>query len=419
MHQLDEVREALDQEFSSYGGRSGDWEDVLVRSMASEPEPRKRRSPLIALAAAVVALAASALLWPGGDGSDRILERARAVVMAGPVIHLVFASEDAPMTEVDLESGTRRRLQGRHEQWFDPERGVHDLHTIDGRVYRDVLYPTGSSPELEREFLEFASAYRDALESGRASVGGKAVLNGRDVYWIRFHSRYPSIGITYDADHEVAVDAETFEPRLWRSTRENEGLGIPRTTTELQIEFWETLPAGRGDFTAAMDASDLPDDRFQQGLAIVGRPRTLTEARSVLSRPPLWLGGEFHGLALTEIDELVLENLQEGSVVEKIPALSLCYVDGRGDVGCARGARHVVAITETNVPHTWFGWEQAVVPAEGTLLILHERQEFVRGFVHELDAFVTIAATDEELLVAAARALRPMTAASGGSGGGG
>lgn len=92
MHQLDAVQEALDREFPDHPGRTGDWEDVLTRV----PAPRhRRRSPLVALAAAVAAVVMAVLLWPGGDGSPRVLERARAVATAGPVVHLVLGPEDA------------------------------------------------------------------------------------------------------------------------------------------------------------------------------------------------------------------------------------------------------------------------------------------------------------------------------------
>lgn len=416
MHQLDEVREALDREFPGFAGRTGDWEDVLARSLATEPDRRRRRSPLFVLAAAIVAVAVGALLWPGGDSSARILERARAVVSAGPVIHLVMGPEDARMTEIDLATGKGRRLDGRHEQWFDPDRGVHDLHTIDGRVYQDVLYPAGSSPELEREYLEFASAYRRALESGRATVGERGVVNDSDVYWIRFHSRYPSVGISFDADHEVAVDAETFEPRVWRSTRESKGLGVPKRTTELQIEFWETLPAGTGDFTAATNTTDLSDP-LRETAIMQGPRRTLEEARSVLSPPPLWLGQEFRGLPLVSIDESRAEHVYTGAPVEMPPELRFCY----GACPARIGSERVVAINEANVRHRWQGWELVVEPAEGTLIIADaiHTQEFARGFARQDGVYLTIAASDEGLLVAAARALRPMPGASAGSGGGG
>ena len=410
MHQVDELREALDREFSVDPGRSGDWEDVLGRVKSPPPVRRLRRSYLIALAGAVASVAVGVLLWPGGDGSPSILERARAVVSSGPVIHLVLEPEDGLMTEVDLKTGKRRRLEGQHEQWFDPERGFHDLYTIDGRAQRDVLYTPGSTPEIERQFIEFTSAYRKALESGRASVAGKGTEDGREVYWIRFHVRYPDFGIpNYDAEHEVAVDAKTFEPRIWRATQKNDALGIPESTTEIEIEFWETLPAGGGDFTAAIDGNALPDDWL--ALSRLG-PRTPEQARSVLTRPPLWLGDEFRGLPLAGIHELRAEQGKSAATADKNPALEVCYGARLNDVSCGgpTGDETHLALMQTNTPIAWLGWETIVMPAKGTMIVRRDPRgpEFVQGFVRKGGIYVSITGSDEGLLVAAGRALKPI-----------
>jgi hypothetical protein len=413
MHQVDEVREALDREFPGYAGRSGDWEGVLARVQASAPEPRRprRRSPLVALAAAVVALAASALLWPGGDGSDRVLERARAVVTAEPVIHLVLGPEPAALTEIRLETGERRALVGRHEQWFDPERGLHDVYTVGGGVQGDVLYPAGSYPELDQQFLGLASAYRKALESGHASVRGKGTVDGRKVHWIAFHVRYPSAGIPlYDADHEVAVDAETFEPRLWRSTQHHQELGIPGKVTklELEIELWETLPAGSGDFTAATVANADPDDGWQ-GLSKVGA-KTPEEARSVLSPRALWLGAEFQSLRLAGMYEISAERGQVGGPIERTPALEACYGARLNETSCAapRDGRFV-SIAQANAPHPMLGWTEVREPAEGTMVVPDRGSPpYAQGFARKGGVYAVITASDEELLLAAARALEPI-----------
>jgi hypothetical protein len=404
MHQVDEVREALDREFVLDPGRSGNWEDVLGRAKAGSPRSGRRRSYLIALAGAVAAVAVGVLLWPGGDGSASILERARAVVSAGPVIHLVLEAEDGRMTEVDLKTGKRRRLEGRHEQWFDPERGFHDLYTVDGRAQRDVLYTPGSTPEIERQFIEFTSAYRKALDSGRASVAGKGTEDGRKVYWIRFHVRYPSFGIpNYAAEHEVAVDAETFEPRIWRATQKNDALGIPESTTEIEIEFWETLPAGGGDFTAAIDGNALPED--WRALSRLG-PRTPEQARSVLAPPPLWLGDEFRGLPLAGIYELRAEHGRSAADSDKEPGLEVRYGARPNDT--SRGGELHVGLTQTNTPIPWLGWETIVMPAKGTMIVGQVEPEFVLGFVRKHGVYVSITASDQGLLLAAAQALKPI-----------
>lgn len=407
MHQVDELRDALEREFPDYADRTGDWEDVLART----PPSRRRRPPLIALAAAIAVTVAAVLLWPGGGGSPRVLERALAAATDGPVVHLVLGPEDARMTEIDLDTGEARRLEGRHEQWFDPDRGFHDLHTIDGQVIEDVLYPTGSNPEVEQQFLAL-DEYRKALRSGKASVTGSGKIDGRDVHWIRFHVRYPSFGIpAYDADHEVAVDAETFEPRLWRTIPTKNSLS-GYTPTEAKIELWETLPSGNGDFTAARSALDLGPGQ-PPPMKSVRRPRTINAARKVLSPTPVWLGAEFRGLHLIELFQPGLKRQGKRARVRMRRELDLCYA--RVPEGCPshypdRPDEPYVSLNETN--HTRFG--AAPRPREGTL-ILPDQVHIPRpvpnvasGHARRHGVFVGITATERKLLVAAARALRPI-----------
>jgi hypothetical protein len=410
MHDVDELTEALDLEFPLSAERVGDWEDVLARSDVRPARRRRRRSPLVALAAAVTAVAVGILLWPGGDDSTGILERARAVATDGPIVHLILGPEDSHLTEVDLDTGEVRRLPSRREQWFDPERGIHDLHTVDGRVLDDVLYPTGSSPEAERTLSGLASAYRDALESGRASVVGASEIGGRGVHWIRFHVRYPSFGLaSYEATHEVAVDAETFEPRLWRRTEGSPDLGIPERTTEVAIERWETLPAGSGDFTAAVNMAEFREDAW--GVARLG-PRSPGQARELLSPSPLWLGGEFDGLPRTGLFELSAERGRPGKALEKEPALELCYGTRLNETSCepphsAAGERYI-QLTETERPQSWPGWDLTIEPREGTMILNRGERLHAQGFLRKAGIYVVVNASDEALLLAAARALEPM-----------
>jgi hypothetical protein len=407
MHQLDELREALDREFPDHPGRAGDWNGVLARAQAPT---RRRRTPLIALAAAIAAVVVSILLWPGGEGSPRVLERALAVATEGPVVHLVLGPEDARITEIDLDSGAQRRLQGRHEQWFDPERGFHDLYTIDGQVIEDVLYPAGSNPEVEQQFLALTE-YRRALRSGKASVTGGGKVDGRDVHWLRFHVRYPSFGIpSHDADHEVAVDAETFEPRLWRAIPTKDSLSF-RETTEVEIEFWETFPGGSGDFTAARSSLDLGPGQ-PPPLESVRRRRTIEAARRILSPPPVWLGEEFRGLHLFELFQPGVKRVGPRARVRMRRELDFCYA--RVPEACPSRYPRLpdepyVSLNVTNRV------DFAPRPREGKLIfrdqVVHGPRPFPNiepGYARRHGVFVAITATDRKLIVAAARALKPM-----------
>ncbi|MGH2921746.1 MAG: hypothetical protein ACRDKU_06760, partial [Gaiellaceae bacterium] len=215
----------------------------------------------------------------------------------------------------------------------------------------------------------------------------------------------------YDAEHEVAVDAETFEPRVWRATQKNDALGIPETTTQVEIEFWETLPAGSGDFTAAIDGNAVPDG--WQGFSRLG-PRTPQQASSVLSSPPLWLGDQFRGLALAAMYEVRAEHGKGATVLDKQPGLEVCYGARLNNTSCTgpTGGQNYVGLMQTNTPIAWLGWELVVEPEEGTMVVLEQGRRIAPGtflgFARKDGVYVRIGASDERLLLAAAQALKPM-----------
>jgi hypothetical protein len=66
---------------------------------------------VLTLAAAAAAVAAAALFWPGGDQVS-ILDRARAALAGGPVLHLVLqdeaAGEAVRALERSRDDGSRR-----------------------------------------------------------------------------------------------------------------------------------------------------------------------------------------------------------------------------------------------------------------------------------------------------------------------
>jgi len=351
------------------------------------------------------------LLWPGLGGSPDVLERARAVATDGPVIHLVLGPKDARMTEIDLDTGKRRRLQSHHEQWFDPKRGFHDVRRVDGQVIDDILYPAGSSPETAQRFLALAE-YRKALESGKVAIAGRGEVDGRPVYWLHFHVRYPSFGIPhYDADEEVAVDAETYVPRFWRSIQTSESL-MPREVTEDEIELWETLPSGKGDFSARVNVLDLGPTPAAPRWS-VSRPRTVEAARNVLSPSSLWLGREFRGLRLVRLAQQGWRPARGRGAVTMRRALDLCY--GRRPAACMSGHPLVPDQTFVSLSETQRAAFGAVPrPREGTLILTDRVRlagpvpNFDPGYVRRHGVYVGITASDRRLLVRAARALKPM-----------
>jgi hypothetical protein len=384
---VDEVQELLDRVVPTYQGRSGEWRGVVAAARSQEA-PRRRSWSLPALAA-VAAAGALVLFWPGGGSEDRVLERALAAVDGGPVIHLVLRSGSQEF--YDLDQDRFRRIPVERELWFDPQRGLHDVERVAGRVAKDVVYPAGL-PELERQFLGLAAVYRQALRDKDASVGERSSLDGRPVYWVTFNVRYPEVGIpTYEAEHRVAVDAQTFVPRAWQA----EGFGRQAQGRDDRILRWETLPGGRGDFTAATTEDSDSQNQSWFGVTRVGNPSPV-EARDALGQPALWLGAESAGLPLAFIRELRYETGVSGQPPsESLPGLELSYGSGEP---CA------ITITESTAPHAMagrgHGW--TVVPPPGNLALTEDGRH---GWLVREGLYVTIAARSREEVVAAAEQL--------------
>lgn len=379
---VDELQQALERVVPSYTGRTGDWAGVVSAARSEVRTPK--RWPLPALVA-IAAAAALFLFWPAGGNGDRVMERALAAVDGGPVIHLVLRSGSQQF--YDLRERRLLRVPVEHEIWFDPQRGLHEVARVDGRVVSDVLSVPGR-PEIDRQFLGLAAAYRQALRDKDASVGQRSALDGRDVYWIAYRVRYPDVGIAiYDAEQRVAVDAETFVPRAWRAP----GFSRQAQGRDERILRWETLPAGRGDFTAATTNEDEAGSQPWFGITRVGN-RSPAEARDVLGVPALWLGKEIGGRSLAFIRELRFESGLNGPPTESVPGLELCY--GAGEP-CD------VTLTETTRPHAMAGrghnWE--TLPPPGTLALSADGRT---GWLVRDGVYVTLAApTTEELLAAA------------------
>jgi hypothetical protein len=374
---VDEIRAALEQTVPSYRWRTGDWDAVVARVRSGEARGRDWRRPAILALAGVLAIV---LLWPSDDG-DRILERARAAVAGGPVVHLVLRSGSQEFYDLRLEELLQVPIE--RELWFDENRGLHQIERVQGQVLDDVLYES-AGPEVGMQLLGLAEVYREALAAGDADVGDREELEGRNVYWIEFPVRYPRIGIpAYDAVHRVAVDAETYEPVVWQADG-----------AEYRILRWETLPSGQGNFDAAR-TEDGTNERWA-GIALVGE-RTPSEARTALPGAA-WLGESFQDLSLRSIRELRYETGTTGPPFESLPGLELCY---------GTAAPCAVTVAETTKPHPMagrgHGWQ--VKPPPGTLAFTESEGI---GYVVRDGVYVTLQARSRDELIAAAEALRPI-----------
>jgi hypothetical protein len=354
------MRELLDRAVPPYAGPAGDWKAVLDDAGLI----RRRRARLRpAIAVGVVAAAAIlAVAWPFSGAPSSIVDRALAAAGSGEVLHLEFES-DRPKTLVDLETGARRVVRGRHDVWFDPARGLRERETFEGVTEWDTSM---SAAEIHPHALEvygsLAAGYREALRSGEAKVVGDDVLDGIPVHWIRI---VPG--------HDVAVSRETYLPVFVRV-----GDGGMRILT------YEALDR---------DAAPLVAERIGApgGPGIDRGQIPLAEARRVLGRSAVWAGEELHGMRLTSVRRV---DLPAGERI--VPGVRLVY-------GPPRGMRiEILQAAEPAEGVTMMAGVQAYVPPEGTLLL-----DGLSGLVRSNGLVVGIHGPDPETVTAIVRALRP------------
>ena len=413
------VAELLDRLVPQPAG-AGDW-NAVRRDAAI-----RRRGTLAAVvvpAAVVVAVAAGVLLWPfGGERQGGVLERARAAVGTGAAVHVVFEDEWGG-TLVDLQTGSRRRIHGEREIWYEPSRGLRQISRFGGVVQEDVTWSANEVPrQLERTYGVFAGGYANALRAGRARVVGEGVVGGEGVFWLRVYGESlpdAADGRLHAWAQEVAVSKDTYRPVAMRETRD----GAPGPETGARVISYETL-----------DAAPLgePDARET---AVAGRESahaavTPADAARLLGRSALWAGQEVQGLPFSGISA---SRLQTGRVrlveselrprpcnrppcpdrvfrasgpvawAEPVDVVEVAY----GQVSTARveppGA--FVAISQTDRPARHFGrGALGYFPPEGTVVVFGESIAKLR----HRGLYLAIEGSSEDLLLAAARALEPM-----------
>ena len=191
------------------------WDRVLRNA---RPSRVRWAAPRLAIVGAVVGFAALLAVapWRGAERTG-ILDRARAAVGGGPVLHVVV-QEGWGAHLIDLETSERTWLHGEQEVWYDPARGLHSVSWFGGARQGEQLWRRGEVPRLEaRTFGFLAEGYRRALEAGRARVVEQGVVAGTPVYWIRVDAQVLREG---EWVQDVAVSRETYEPVATRGTRD-------------------------------------------------------------------------------------------------------------------------------------------------------------------------------------------------------
>jgi hypothetical protein len=441
---MQDLKNAVDR-FEPMPTEQGDW-DGVVR------EARRRRPVLLGSVAGVglasAALFALILFQPWSVEQRTFLERALAAVDDGPVIHALLRHGEGA-TNVNLETGGRTRVYGEAEIWYDPERGRIRVATLlGGTVTHESVY---EEDHASRELIALGRDYKAALESGSARTAGEEVIDGERVTWVVVVAEMlpHAGGPLREWTQQVAVSQETFKPVATRDAIGGEPVGH---TMQRVLEL-EALPADEVDL-------ELPKERLEEAVFQGGGdPIPLDRAAGALGRAPVWLGRQHAGLPLRKTAETWLrrgtykETLLEGQAAEDAKACRLrpgglsrieepsdaCErarergsgFSQRGDTVYAHG-RPVFGPKRFGVSLTYGDEEDVFGPLEAsTKPYVHlsqatDRSALLRGAAYfpppgfvslaggrsgslVVDGlYVVIHASSPELVLSAARALKPM-----------
>jgi hypothetical protein len=372
---------------------------AMADAVAATQQPPRRsavRRPavrLAALAAVAVAILAVALVLP--QGKHGIVDRAIAAIGDGRILHLV-AEAPTGTVDVDLQSGRRTVEQYRVEVWADQELSrMHAVMSIKGERLADMLWPEDAKNGMtvgpvDPAFTALWGGYRKALEDGTAKRAGEGVAFGHRVYWLRFSPADPK-----SAGSEVAVDAETFKPIVWRVDN-----GGPQPVDQ-HIVLAETTDLASADFTRR-GADPFLSEGFSSGssgsLSTDGTPPSTTVPSGWLSA-----GAEADGHKLAA----VLPQTITTDDKRTIHGFQLVY----GDLDHGLGARNATTVEELAQPDFPGTWEH--IPA-GTVRIQQGQSSGSNGdhlewtgYLVKGNRYITITTRHgEQAVVDIARALR-------------
>jgi hypothetical protein len=365
---------------------------------ATQQPPRQSalRRPAVrvaALAAVAVAILAVALVLP--QGKHGIVDRAIAAIGDGRILHLV-AEAPTGTVDVDLQSGRRTVEQYRVEVWADQELSrMHAVMSIKGERLADMLWPEDAKDGMtvgpvDPAFTALWGGYRKALEDGTAKRAGEGVAFGHRVYWLRF-----SPADAKSAGSEVAVDAETFKPIVWRV---DNGGGQP---VDQHILLAETTDLASADFTRR--GPPMLGDLYSSGSSSSsGGAINATPSTTV---PSGWLSAgaeaDGHELAAVLPQTITINNKRT------IDGIQLVYGDLEHGLPVS-GATTIDELPKPDFPGTW-----EHIPA-GTVRIQQGQSsgsngDYVEwtGYLVKGNRYITITTRHgEQALVDIARALR-------------
>lgn len=355
---------------------------------------RLPRPGLPVLAVAAAAALFLLMLSPFRGEEAGLLEQALAAVGTKPVVHLVARTDSQEDSLVDLSSGRATPTTVELEIWHDGRTGLQKTITRrNGTVVAEIA-GSGQSARLPTAVRLFVSGYRAALAEGTARPAGEGTIDGRPVAFVEV----PEAG---GGVVEVALDREDYIPVRFRLQQDLEGGGIGTTW---QVTALETRQSGEVDFSSEAPSRGAPS------AGAITSSRSVDRAKAVQLAPfALWAGPRMEDVVL---DTIVLQELRRG------------YPDGRSETGAGVELRYGGPDQELRInmaarPEPAYRYAEGrltfnfnPIPPANVIDLVEQASAAGTTWLGQMrrgDAYVTIEGDSRELVLAAARALRPIT----------
>lgn len=390
-----------------------DEPELLALADAVVETQRIRRSFRPWRAATVLALAGALFLlvlaspWDRGSSNVPILERALAgIPTRGPVLHAVLSYSDG--WRVELATGKTTRRSTFAEVWYDKDRSLARVVVRrDGKMMADRTV-SGSERDLAFALLfpiplDETDFYREALAREEAKVVGEGTWRGRPVYWLELRRR------DAPSTMQVGVDRETYQPVVMRSVNSE---GKP-AGNEIGLVDLEYIPRSQAHFG---EVEGKAGSEFSAGGSSFSSDDSLSpaRARTALGVTAAWAGETLEGLPLRRIWLAEASYQAEGKQEHTDKQLQLVYGGARppglGGSGVtiselAAGSPVWASSSEGPPPPAGFADLTSQVGTDG-----HNKPSTTWYAIVAIgQIWATVEAPTRELVLAAARQLRPIS----------
>lgn len=356
---------------------------------------RLPRPGLPVLAVAVAAALFLLMLVPFRGEEPGLLEQALGAVGTKPVVHLVASTDSREDTLVDLRTGRTTPTTIELEIWHDGRTGLQKTVTRrNGTVVAEVVESTRTAA-LPAAVRLFVSGYRAALAEGTARPAGEGTIDGRPVVFVEVPE--PGGGLV-----EVALDREEYVPIRFRLRGDAEVGGIGPSW---RVGALETRQPGEVDFSGRSAPS-------------AGAPSAgaITSSRAV-SRAELAQLAPFAVWPGRRLGDLVLETIS-------LQGLRRNYPDGRSDTATGVELRYggpsdgQLRINVAARPEPAYRYAEGrltfnfnPIPPANVVDLVEQTSTAGTSWLGQVrlgDSYVTIEGDSRELVLAAARVLRPI-----------